>query len=216
VGRLGVQYPVAVDDSLDTWTAFNNEYWPAEYLIDQNGHVRHTAFGEGDYATTERDIRLLLQAAPAAAGHPLTLPPATGVPDRTPTDVYTPESYLGYERMANATGTPVRDDQAQTYVPVSPVPAGELTFGGVWTVHSWEATAGTAASIGLNFEAGDVYLVLGGSGTVTVRENGTLVKTVSVGGLPDIYTLVSGSHEQTGTLELTFSPGVEAYDFTFG
>ena len=51
--QLGVHYPVAIDDNYGTWDAYNNEYWPAEYLIDQNGHVRHTSFGEGDYATTE-------------------------------------------------------------------------------------------------------------------------------------------------------------------
>ena len=62
---LGVTYPIAIDNDYGTWDAYNNEYWPAEYLIDQNGDVRHTSFGEGDYATTESDIRALLLAGGA-------------------------------------------------------------------------------------------------------------------------------------------------------
>ena len=68
--QLGVDYPIAVDDDDATWDAYNNQYWPAEYLIDQSGHVRHVQLGEGDYALTERDIRLLL-----VAGGAYTLPP---------------------------------------------------------------------------------------------------------------------------------------------
>ncbi len=47
VKNLGVRYPVALDNKYATWTAYHNEYWPAEYLIDRTGHVRHTHFGEG-------------------------------------------------------------------------------------------------------------------------------------------------------------------------
>ena len=60
---LGVRYPVAIDDSYATWDAYDNEYWPADYLIDAQGTVRHVHFGEGDYAGTEQLIRQLLTAA---------------------------------------------------------------------------------------------------------------------------------------------------------
>jgi len=63
--QLGVDYPIAIDNDYATWNAYANEYWPAEYLIDQHGHVRHMSFGEGDYATTEADIRTLLAAGGA-------------------------------------------------------------------------------------------------------------------------------------------------------
>jgi len=56
---LGVRYPVAVDDGYKTWTAYNNEYWPADYLIDSHGDIRHVHFGEGDYGDTEQLIRQL-------------------------------------------------------------------------------------------------------------------------------------------------------------
>ncbi|MGB7104660.1 MAG: cytochrome c biogenesis protein DipZ, partial [Acidimicrobiales bacterium] len=77
---LGVDYPIAVDNNYGTWDAYNNEYWPADYLIDANGVIRHDEFGEGDYSLTETLIRkLLLDAHPG-----LKLPPRTNVPNLTP------------------------------------------------------------------------------------------------------------------------------------
>ncbi len=68
---LGITYPVALDNSLSTWTNYRNRYWPAEYLIDANGTVRHIKFGEGDYAVTESLIReLLVDADPDVAFAP--------------------------------------------------------------------------------------------------------------------------------------------------
>lgn len=64
---LGITYPVALDNSYSTWTNYHNRYWPAEYLIDANGVVRHVKFGEGGYDTTERLIRELLMDAKNAA-----------------------------------------------------------------------------------------------------------------------------------------------------
>jgi thiol-disulfide isomerase/thioredoxin len=65
VKRLGIDYPVALDNHYGTWKAYSNNYWPADYLIDQAGRVRDVHFGEGDYAKTEQDIRLLLEAGNA-------------------------------------------------------------------------------------------------------------------------------------------------------
>jgi hypothetical protein len=70
--------------------------------------------------------------------------------------------------------------------------------------------------LGLHFTANDVYLVMGGTGTVDVSYNGRHLTTVNVKGIPKLYTLFSGSALQTGQLNLSFSPGVQAYDFTFG
>ena len=60
---FGITYPVALDNNLSTWTNYRNRYWPAHYLIDAEGTVRHIAFGEGNYATTEKLIRELLEEA---------------------------------------------------------------------------------------------------------------------------------------------------------
>jgi cytochrome c biogenesis protein CcdA/thiol-disulfide isomerase/thioredoxin len=212
--KLGVDYPVAVDDNYDTWDAYNNQYWPAEYLIDQQGVIRHEEFGEGDYSGTETAIRALLQA-----GGVTNLPVPTDVPNRTPTGPLSPETYVGYERLQDeafaADPALVIDVPTRYQLPVQ-LPLGTLGFGGTWTVNSEEATAGSGAELDLGFEAADVYLVLGGNGTVQVSVDGRHSMTVDVSGVPGLYTLVGNASEEAGTLGLNFSPGVEAYDFTFG
>jgi len=211
-GHLGIDYPVAVDDNLDTWNAYSNNYWPADYLIDPTGVVRAYSFGEGGYGTMESNIRMLLSANGVT-----DLPNRSDVPDRTPTsDALTPESYLGYERLNNQVGSPVVPDKAIAYHAASSIPANDLAFGGTWTVHNEGATAGDKATLSLHFTADDVYLVMSGHGDVDVSDNGRHLTTVHVGGVPTLYTLLSGTELQTGLLKLTVSPGVEAYDFTFG
>ena len=211
-GRLGIDYPVAVDDNLDTWNAYSNEYWPADYLIDPTGTVRAYSFGEGGYGAMEGNIRMLLSANGVT-----DLPPRSDIPDKTPTsDALTPESYLGYDRLNNAVGTSVVPDKAVDYRPPSSIPANSLAFGGTWTVHHEGATAGRNATLRLHFTANDVYLVLSGHGSIGVSFNGRRLPAVHVGGVPTLYTLFSGSEVQSGVLTLDVSPGVEAYDFTFG
>jgi thiol-disulfide isomerase/thioredoxin len=212
--RLGVDYPVAVDDKYATWDAYNNNSWPAEYLIDQNGNVRHTSFGEGDYATTERDIRLLLMAGGAKS-----LPKPTDVADRTPQVPLTTETYLGSERfdVTRYVGTAVASGGAtHHYAQVKTVSPDQFTLSGTWSQQQWSVTAGPGAGLELGFTADDVYLVLGGTGTVSVSVDGHHVRTVAVSGLPDLYTLATFPKFTSGELSLSVSPGVMAYDFTFG
>ena len=210
-GSLGIRYPVAIDNNYGTWDAYNNEYWPAEYLIDPTGEVRAYDFGEGGYATMESNIRQLLTANGVA-----TLPTPTDVPDKTPTAETTPESYVGYEEEQYEVGTTIVHDKAIAYNAPSTVPLNSFAFDGTWTDNSQEATAGADASIELHFVANDVYLVMAGTGSVTVSFDGRHLTTVAVSGVPRLYTLFSGSALQTGQLDLGFSPGVQAYDFTFG
>src|SRR5438094_5584226 len=105
VKRLGVRYPVALDNDYGTWNAFGNNYWPADYLVDQSGHVRDVHIGEGGYSQTDRDIRLLLAAGTKR------LPKDMPEPDRTPTELRTPETYLGYSRIGNYDGSPLKTDR---------------------------------------------------------------------------------------------------------
>ncbi|SMG55287.1 thioredoxin family protein [Paraburkholderia susongensis] len=60
IKRLGISYPVAQDNQYATWNAYNNQYWPAFYLIDKKGQIVYSHFGEGDYAQTEAKIQALL------------------------------------------------------------------------------------------------------------------------------------------------------------
>jgi cytochrome c biogenesis protein CcdA/thiol-disulfide isomerase/thioredoxin len=210
---LGVHYPVAVDDDYATWTAYDNEYWPADYLIDAKGDIVHEHFGEGDYGATEQLIRQLLVAA-----HPgLALPPPTSVPNTTPTGELSPETYVGYERLQYlVSSTPVAKNAAATYRFPAKLPLGGLALAGTWTDHAQEATAGAGAQLELKFLASKVYLVLGGKGTLQVSVNGKVLQTVRVGGTPRLYPLFQANSVTTGTLKLVASPGVQAYDFTFG
>jgi cytochrome c biogenesis protein CcdA/thiol-disulfide isomerase/thioredoxin len=211
--EFGVHYPVAIDDNYVTWNAYDNEYWPADYLIDAQGNVRHVHFGEGDYSTTEQLIRELL-----ADAHPgLRLPPPTNVPDLTPAGEMNPETYVGYERLQYLVpNNTVAENAAAVYTFPTTLPLGGMGLSGTWTEHAQEATAGPAAELELSFLAKDVYLVLSGSGTVEESINGHHLATITVGGVPRLYTLYQASATSTGTLVLRASPGVQAYDFTFG
>ncbi len=211
--KLGVDYPVAVDNNYGTWDAYNNNSWPADYLLDQTGEARAYSVGEGGYSAMETNIRALLTAN--GVSH---LPPRTDVSDKTPTNQdQTPETYVGYEYAPlNFVGTPVVNDTSTDYHAPSSIPQSTAAFNGRWTDHKQEATAGTNATIQLRFDASNVYLVMGGGGSVGVSYNGHPLTTLAVSGVPKLYTLFSGSSVQTGLLTLTFSPGVQAYDFTFG
>ncbi len=210
-GNLGIDYPIAIDNNYATWDAYNNEYWPADYLIDPTGQVRAYDFGEGGYSTMESDIRALLTANGVTS-----LPPRTDVPDKTPTTQTTLESYVGYQQEQYAVGTAIVHDKAQVYKAPSSIPLNDFAFDGTWTDHAQEATAGSGAQITLHFVANDVYLVMAGTGTVDVSFNGRHLSTLNVKGVPRLYTLFSGNALQTGELDLSFSSDVEAYDFTFG
>ncbi|MHB8439381.1 MAG: cytochrome c biogenesis protein CcdA [Acidimicrobiales bacterium] len=209
--QLGVQYPIAVDDNASTWTAYRNNYWPAEYLVDGEGRIRYYDFGEGGYSHTELLIRELLEGQGARL-----LPPPTDVADRTPTGALTPESYLGYTRLDNLANPSVTPDTAADYSFPASLPQDELAYSGEWDVESEDAVSGTGAALALDYYAREVYLVLGGSGTVQVLVNGRPTSKITVSGVPNLYTMVSAGSVERAVLELRFSPGVAAYDFTFG
>ncbi len=209
--NLGVKYPIAVDNNLDTWGAYQNEYWPAEYLVDAKGLVRHADFGEGNYGLSEQLIRQLL----VTANPKVHLPPSTSVPDLTPQSQLSPETYVGYERARHTANSIVNDTMTNYSLP-NPVPVGSLGMGGEWNVHDWYGVAGRHAVLQLNFVANDVYLVLGGTGTVSLTGPLGTVTTIHVSGYPKLYTLFKGPMLTAGILTLHASPGVQAYDFTFG
>ena len=210
--QLGVRYPVALDNQYATWDAYQNNYWPAEYLIDAKGNIRHVDFGEGNYSQTETFIRTLLTSANPA----VVLPPRTDVPDATPTEQTTPESYLGDDHPSDLSGETIVPNQLVAYHPPSPLPADSYAYDGQWSIGNEASTAGSGASLELNYSAKDVYLVLGGQGSVQVSAGGSPPRTIAVSGVPRLYQLVGPGPYQQASLDLTFTPGVQAYDFTFG
>ncbi|MDQ2982527.1 MAG: cytochrome c biogenesis protein DipZ [Actinomycetota bacterium] len=207
VRRLGIRYPVALDNGYRTWNAYQNEYWPAEYLIDRTGQIRHTHFGEGEYGETESAIRRLLGERVHT--------PRTAIVDTAPSEVTTPESYLGYVRIERFHGRLVEDRVAQYRFPRS-LPIDGLAYAGAWRVEPARIVAGRNARLRLRFRARAVYLVLAGRGSVAALVDGHRLRTVRVAETPRLYTIASNPRRRSGLLELRFSPGLSAYSFTFG
>jgi cytochrome c biogenesis protein CcdA/thiol-disulfide isomerase/thioredoxin len=212
IDRLGLRYPVAMDNGYDTWEAYQNRYWPAKYLIDSRGRLRYFHFGEGAYDETESHIRALLRERDAR------LPARVRMPDQTPKALYTPETYLGYQRLSpeQFAGEALSPDREATYrFPRQLLLANELAYAGRMRVEPERIVAGQGARLLLHFRAQVVHLVLGGRGSVQVLLDGKLRRRVPVAG-SRLYTLLRLPRVRQGLLELRFTPGVSAYAFTFG
>jgi cytochrome c biogenesis protein CcdA/thiol-disulfide isomerase/thioredoxin len=220
----GLRYPVVQDNSYGTWNAYGNQYWPAEYLIDSKGQVRHVKFGEGDYGQTEAAVRALLYQA--GVRH---LPPPSRAHAIMPTQVATPETYLDDQR-SRGFAQPLLSG-VSSYSGVSNPQPNEFALKGTWRVTDQSATAVTHDdNITLRFLAAHVYLVMTSQGNrprrVRVLMDGKPVPSsvagsdvhqgvVTVRG-QRLYSLVSLPGDQSHVLQLDLPPGVSAYDFTFG
>jgi hypothetical protein len=227
IKRYGIPYPVALDNNYATWNAYNNQYWPAEYLIDASGKIRRTEFGEGNYGTTEQAIRTLL----VDAGKTVTVAPSN-VPDTTPQAVITPETYFGSNRSQFGYPNPNYPNGTFTIPSQKSVPQDQFAFGGKWLIQPEYAQAFQGSSITEHFDASNVYLILkpglGTKSQVSVTYNGKPligaqagsdvingVITVDSDRLYNIFS--SGTAVSNGTLRFTFSnDGIQAFTFTFG
>jgi hypothetical protein len=138
------------------------------------------------------------------------------VPNRTPGGELSPETYVGYDRLQYLVPAHVARDAPARYRFPASLRLGEMGLSGTWTEHAQEATAGRGAELELGFLARDVYLVLGGSGTLDVSVSGRAVQTIHVSGVPRLYTLYRAGSLASGKLLLHASPGVQVFDFTFG
>lgn len=228
VAQNGIRYPVAQDNEYATWNAYENQYWPAEYLIDAQGRIRLVDFGEGEYAAKERAIRsLLAEAGAARLASPVKVhalaPPETEV---------TPESYLGSERAQRFTNGEISSGVHNFgALPRTPLPLSGLRYGGEWRIEGWAASALRQATLQLRFRSQHVYLVMGNqsasrAASVTVLLDGhplprKLAGADVRGGVARVaadrlYRLVSLPGVQTHTLTVEAPAGVSVYDFTFG
>ena len=211
IEQRAIDYPVAVDNDYEIWSAFANHYWPALYFVDSDGVIRDDHFGEGRYEESERVIQQLL-----GIERELVSVEGIGVEAQADWDhLGTPETYLGYAR-GEQFGS--RDEPA---------------LDGEWTVEAEKVVLDQAGgSIALRFHARDAHLVLsaGGRGPIPFRvlldgeapgqSHGVDVDADGNGALEDgrLYQLVR-QHDavRQRTLQITFlEPGAEAYSFTFG
>lgn len=225
VATMEIDYPVAVDSNHAIWNAFNNDYWPALYLIDGKGNIRWQQFGEGKYDETERNIQQLL----VEGGHSgfdrnmVSVQPRGLEVAANWDDVRSPETYVGYGR-----GGP------RVYAEPVQLKLNEWALYGGWTAGEEAAVLNKVGGrIAYRFHARDVNLIMGPE-----RPNTTIRFRVLVDGQPpganhggdvdasgygevvrqDTYQLIRhGQPIVDRTFEIEFlDPGVEAYDFTFG
>jgi hypothetical protein len=139
---------------------------------------------------------------------------ARHVADTTPQELMTPETYLGYERLMSYVGSPLKPNRMARYTLPPDQPDNGLAYGGNWKVGAESIVAGQGARLRLHFLAKDVYIVLGGRGSVQPLVDGRPLRRLTVNAYR-LYTVRSGPHVDA-TLELRFTPGVRAYSFTFG
>jgi thiol-disulfide isomerase/thioredoxin len=222
VTRLGVTWPVAIDSQMATWNAYRNMYWPAEYLLDQQGRVAYTNFGEGGYAETDAAVAQLLRVPQAA------LPSSTPVPTDT-----TPELYIGSDngRGQLADNEPYGPIGRPVDYPNSGAPkTSDLPqVSGTWTDEGQYLEADTTGHVRLEFQADSVYVVAGTSGPplhVAVTLDTKSVAAANMGqGLTssgftvsrqDLFQLLSGVSPGYHLIDLTVPAGFRIYTFTFG
>jgi cytochrome c biogenesis protein CcdA/thiol-disulfide isomerase/thioredoxin len=212
-------YPVAQDNDFGTWTAFHNQYWPAKYLIDAQGRIRYTHFGEGGYDETDAAIASLLAEIGAKADTGAVLP---AMPAEHGGDM-SQETYLGsrsWDAFGNAAGGP--SDKAQTYAVPATLQQEKYYLGGTWKLadDEREVLQSDTGTIAMRFTGGEINLVMGLAdgaapvkGDITVDGKAMPGITIDRHDLFNLYTGAGGQHEMTLTLH---GKGVEAYAFTFG
>jgi thiol-disulfide isomerase/thioredoxin len=226
----GIDYPVAVDNDYDVWTAFDNHYWPALYFIDADGIIRDRHFGEGSYEQSERTIQRLL-----GVDREFVSVEGIGVEAEADWDhLRSPETYLGYarsERFASPVG--LAFDERRSYELPERLRVDHWALGGDWTIGPENVVLEQASGrIAYRFHARDAHLVLssGARGPMPFRllldgaapdaAHGEDVDEDGNGVLQDgrLYQLARAPDAvRERTLEITFvEPGAEAYVFTFG
>jgi cytochrome c biogenesis protein CcdA/thiol-disulfide isomerase/thioredoxin len=226
IGSDGITYPVVQDNKYGTWDAWQNQYWPAEYLIDAKGQVRHYQFGEGDYKQDEAAVRALL----ADSGATSLPPPMTATAITASAGLGTPETYLDTQRQQGFVTKlfpGIREYPGAT----GGLNLNQFALKGPWDASSESITAvGAGASLSGAVQAAKVYLVLTSAGNrprqgrvlldgepIPGAHAGADVKNgiVTVTG-QRLYSLVAFPTAQDFTFTVQLPPGVSAYDFTFG
>jgi len=209
---LGITYPIALDNNLSTWVNYRNRYWPAGYLIDATGTVRHITFGEGGYADTERLLRQLLTDA-----HPdVELPASSDFPDSTPPQGLTPETYLSVGKVVNYGGEGEYRQGEWNFQYPAQLRDNAFAYRGQWSLDYQGATADADdCAIELNYRAKDVYLVAGGTGTVTVSHDGQN-QVIPISEPPTSHQIVAGENIASRNLEIQVSRGLQIFSFTYG
>ena len=237
VAEYGIHYPVILDSNYGTWDAYNNLYWPHEYLIDMAGYIVHDQVGEGNYDETEAAIQTLLaQRAQILGTSAAEIPTSTiTIAASNLNEIQSPETYFGAERnslLANGTALTNGEQTLTAPATADAIQLNQLYLGGTWNFEDQYATNGNAgATITYQYNAGNVYIVAAGAATGTTMRvmqdgqpisaanagsdvhNGTIV--ISGNRLYNVVKNADGGGEHTLQL-IVETPGLQAYTFTFG
>lgn len=228
IKQYNIHYPVAQDNDYATWNNYNNQYWPAEYLIDAKGNIRRTHFGEGEYDQMELAIQTLLKEDGKKISNKLDT-----MPDTTPQTQISPETYLGSNRMEFYYPSTTLGNGTSSFTLADNLPQNTFSLGGEWTITGENAITGKDATLTYNFTASNVYLVLRPSSDKNPSQVKVLIDNKPVdatnagadvqNGMVTVptdrlYHLVD-LHGKTEShlLKLEFlTPGIQGFAFTFG
>lgn len=211
VKRIGITYPVAIDNRLGTWNAWHNQFWPAEYLVDQNGRLIGHHYGEGDYGRMENAIRLLLGLN--------TLQDTSASDPGLPAAATSPEMHLGGPHPPNQANADEVGSGPRRYTRPLSLPRDSYALIGRWKVaEEYARTEGTGSELRLRFNAGKLHIVAGADTPITLD--------IVVDGKPQppvtvqasrLYTLFHSSDYREHLLILRIpQSGLRVYSFTFG
>jgi Thioredoxin like C-terminal domain/AhpC/TSA family len=233
--RRGIDYPVAIDNDYAVWGAFDNNYWPALYLVDTEGSIRYHHFGEGRYEDSELAIQqLIAETGALVEGSLVSVDPKGDEVQAAWEDLKSPETYLGYERtesFASPGGASL--GRARSYELPAQLKRNQWGLSGEWTVIRDAIVSNEpGARLAHRFHARDVNLVMGprSEGTIAFRvtidgrepgaSHGADVDEHGTGILrePRMYQLVRQAGDVAErTFEVTFADrGMSGYSFTFG
>jgi len=234
VQQFGIKYPVVLDSEYGTWSAYNNHYWPAEYLIDVDGFVVNTHFGEGDYEETESKIVELLKEKADREGGKINMNESVATPAAVQAQTASPETYFGAARnefLAN--GEKGRVGVQEMAIPQK-LEGNQLYLGGTWNFTPEYATNLQGnAKITFTYYAKGIYLVASSQNEskIIVTLDGKPVSQEIAGEAirfegnqsfavvkeAKLYRLVQSSSPEQHTLEImVVGNGLRAYTFTFG
>jgi cytochrome c biogenesis protein CcdA/thiol-disulfide isomerase/thioredoxin len=234
VTQFGIHYPVVLDNEYKTWNAYQNEYWPHEYLVDIDGYIVHDHIGEGGYNDTETAIQAALMERATRLGLSTTgiQQPLTNVAEDNTAAVNSPETYFGSNRNQYlGNGSQLQSGTQTLTIPSGTPQANILYLGGSWNFQpEYAETNDSNETVEYTYTANDFYIVASANSpvTVTVLQDGQPVgsaagadvnpstSTVTVQA-NRLYKLVHNATPGTHTIELKISgPGFEAYTLDFG
>jgi hypothetical protein len=237
IKEMNIDYPVAMDNNFEIWRSFENQYWPALYLIDAKGQIRYQKFGEGDYTESEQMIQQLLKEVSGknVSDKTSTLQPEgfEAAPDWE--NLRSPENYLGYGRTQGfaSSGGLVRDKPKLYYFPTQ-LKLNQWGLSGEWVIGAEQLLLGRApGTIIYHFHARDLHLIMGPArpgvsikfrvlidGKVPGSAHGLDVDNNGNGTIDEqrMYQIIRQPEpivDREFQIEF-FDPEVEVYDFTFG